>query len=242
MGDDASAIHNDLLVPFAGYRNYNDAGVYSLGGNASLWSSSPYSAENSRSRYLYLYVGGKLSMDSYNRAGANSLRCIYDSYDTYTKAWSSSSEDGDWLITVNIAALNGGENTCTLENYIFSWIFASPSVVFRNISQSVHCIFGNAKGSVVTLQLSWDLTDGSGNTIPEWNVRLKNTAWIATPAGLQWASSAITEYTWLNQTLTLFNKVANKIWEATWSAVDIQVEIPWWTPDGVYNWTLVLSY
>jgi len=156
--------------------------------------------------------------------------------------WANDNEDGDWLITVNIAALNNGQNTCTLDNYIFSWIFASPSVVFRNISQSMHCVFGNANGSVVTLQLSGDLTDGSGNTIPAWNVRLKNTAWTATPAGLQWASSAINDYTSLNQTLTLFNKVANKIWEATWSAVDIQVEIPWWTPDGVYNWILVLSY
>ena len=106
----------------------------------------------------------------------------------------------------------------------------------------MHCVFWNANESVVTLQLSWDLTDWSGNTIPAWNVRLKNTAWTATPAAVQWASSAIGDYTSLNQTLTLFNKVANKIWEATWSAVDIQVEIPWWTPDGVYNWTLVLSY
>ena len=86
MGDDASAIHNDLLVPFAGDRDYGDAGVYYLGSYASLWSSSPTSAEDSRSRYLYLGVGGDLSMFDDYRAYAYSLRCIYDSYQTYTKA------------------------------------------------------------------------------------------------------------------------------------------------------------
>ena len=86
MRNDASAIHNDLLVPFAGNRNYNDAEVYDLGSNANLWSSSPRSAENSNSRNLYLDVDGDMDMNDIDRANAYSLRCIYDSYDVYTKA------------------------------------------------------------------------------------------------------------------------------------------------------------
>ena len=84
MGNNASAIHSQLLVPFAGTRGYFDAGVYSLGSYAFLWSSSPSPAWDPRSFYLSLSVGGFLDMSYDLRAVAYSLRCVYDSYETYT--------------------------------------------------------------------------------------------------------------------------------------------------------------
>ena len=86
MGDDASVIHSQLLVPFAGHRTYDDAGVYGLGSYVNLRSSSPNSTENPNSRNLNLNVDGKMDMNNNNRANANSLRCVYDSYETYTPA------------------------------------------------------------------------------------------------------------------------------------------------------------
>ena len=91
----ASAIHNDLLVPFAGDRNHIAAKVYDLGSSAYLWSSSPYSAETPYSRYLFLDVYGDMGMGYDRRADAYSVRCVYDSYQTYTKASNLSSEGGD---------------------------------------------------------------------------------------------------------------------------------------------------
>lgn len=86
MGDDASAIHSQLLVPFAGYRANDDAGVYDLGSSAYLRSSSPDSSGGPYSRPLYLGVDGGMGMYSITRAYASSLRCVYDSYETYTPA------------------------------------------------------------------------------------------------------------------------------------------------------------
>ena len=89
MGNNASAIHNQLLVPFAGYRHFDGAAVYFLGSAAALRSSSPSSTETPYSRYLFLNVAGILNMDAGYRAIADSLRCVYDSYETYTPASSS---------------------------------------------------------------------------------------------------------------------------------------------------------
>ena len=86
MGDDASVIRSQLLVPFAGYRNYKGAEVYDLGGDAYLRSSSPSSAGNPNSRNLTLFMRGGGDMFNDSRANANSLRCVYDSYETYTPA------------------------------------------------------------------------------------------------------------------------------------------------------------
>ena len=86
MGNNVSAIHSQLLVPFAGVRD-NDAGeVYVLGSFDGLRSSSPDSTEHPNSRFLYLDVDGQIDMVRFSRADAFSLRCIYDSYETYTPA------------------------------------------------------------------------------------------------------------------------------------------------------------
>ena len=57
MGDDASVIHSQLLVPFAGYRYYDGAEVYGLGGSVYLRSSSPNSTEASVLSLLVLDCG-----------------------------------------------------------------------------------------------------------------------------------------------------------------------------------------
>ena len=80
-------LHSDLYIPFAGLRNYDDASVYGMGGNANLWSSSPYSASSPLSRYLSLNVGGYLDMNYRYRAYALSVRCFYDSYQPFTQSF-----------------------------------------------------------------------------------------------------------------------------------------------------------
>lgn len=80
-------LRDKLLIPFAGYRNYYDASVDFMGYDASLWSSSPYSASGPYSRDLYLTVGGGLNMGSYHRANALSVRCFYDSYQPFTQSF-----------------------------------------------------------------------------------------------------------------------------------------------------------
>ena len=80
-------LHNELLIPFAGLRNYLDASVYYMGYYAYLWSSSPYSASNPNSRSLYLNVDGHLNMLSNLRTNAISVRCFYDFYKPYTQSF-----------------------------------------------------------------------------------------------------------------------------------------------------------
>ena len=85
MLDNASNIHTQLKIPFAGLRSYYYASVDYLGNTASLWSSSPYSASDPDSRRLYLDVDGYLGMNYDSRAHAYSVRCFYDFYQPYTE-------------------------------------------------------------------------------------------------------------------------------------------------------------
>ena len=83
-------LRDKLLIPFAGYRIYDDASVSSMGIYADLWSSSPYSAYNPDSRGLNLSVGGDLGLGYDGRANANSVRCFYDSYQPFTQSFTLS--------------------------------------------------------------------------------------------------------------------------------------------------------
>ena len=151
----------------------------------------------------------------------------------------------DWWepqVVVNIADFNEWRNTCTWDNYVFNNIVAWPTTVTWNLVKTFQCAFWEAGGKAVTIQLSWDLEDWNGNTISSWNVKIKNSVWTATPSNVQSWTTAITTYTPLNQIVTLFNKTAWVIWRAEWSWVDIEITVLWWTPDGTYNWTLVLTY
>ena len=91
MRNNTMAIHNDLLVPFAGYRSYNKATVAGFGSYAYLWSSSPNRTYYDSSRALYWNIYG-YGLSNENRCYAYSIRCVYDSYDIYTEAWDISCE------------------------------------------------------------------------------------------------------------------------------------------------------
>lgn len=148
----------------------------------------------------------------------------------------------DSEIIVNIAALNNGQNTCSWEDYIFPNISALPTVQTISLAKRFSCIFWNAAAKAVTLQLSGDLKDWNGNVISWENVKLSNPDWTAAPAVLKNGTTTFSEQTFLWNWQTLFNKVANKIWEAYWSGVEIKITIPAWTPDWLYEGTLVLTY
>lgn len=235
-----SQFYTDFQIPFAGYR-YGDGSLYDQGDYANLWSSSPYVGdENARYFRMFEYDANAKSYD--RRTVGFPVRCFKDS-----ALGSSSSEGGDgsgWNseIIVNIWQFNNWQNTCTWQDFIFSGIFASPTTITRNLVKTFQCAFGEMWQKAVTLQLQWDLTDWSGNVISSWNVKIKNSAWVWTPAWVKWTAVSTDEYTWLNKTITLFNKAENIIWIAEWTWIDIQIEIPWWTPDGTYNGTLILSY
>lgn len=111
---DGLKFQEDFKIPFAGGRNYLDARIFYMGYTASLWSSSPY-VGSANARIFSLDPDGAQAINDDYRARAYSLRCFKDSYLEFP-----SSEGGDSEIIVNIAALNGGQNTCTLDNYIFS--------------------------------------------------------------------------------------------------------------------------
>jgi len=89
-------LHNELLIPFAGLRDYNDASVYNMGYYANLWSSSHRSASSPNSRYLYLNVDGNLSMYHLYSAYATSVRCFYDSYQPFTQSFILSFTGSEW--------------------------------------------------------------------------------------------------------------------------------------------------
>ncbi len=85
-------IHNQLLIPFAGFRNY-DSSVSSLGFYASLWSSRPYTNSPTwtpDSRTLGLFVPGGYQLAGGHRGSANSVRCFYDFYQSFPRPLSIS--------------------------------------------------------------------------------------------------------------------------------------------------------
>lgn len=79
---------NYFNIPFAGYRSFSNASLYSQGDNGYYWSSSPRSASSSGARYLNLnlYIVGVMGSRDL-RAYGFSVRCFKDSYvapKTYT--------------------------------------------------------------------------------------------------------------------------------------------------------------
>lgn len=143
-------------------------------------------------------------------------------------------------LTLTIWPFNGWVNTCTWSDYSFT---ATASTSDQNVhqSKSFSCAFWATASSTVTLQMSWNMTWPV--TISSGSVKLKNTEWTATPSALKSTTNAISTFTAFNTTpAVLFSKAANKIWTWAWSAIDIQVTIPAWAPNGTYNWTIVLSY
>ena len=90
--------------------------------------------------------------------------------------------------------------------------------------------------------MSGDLTDWNGNVIPWANVKLSNPEWTSTPTWLKNGTTAFSGQTFMWWWKTLFNKVENMIWEAQGSGVQIEITVPAWTPDGTYQWTIILDF
>ena len=236
IGSNLSQFYTAFQIPFAGNRVSLDGSLNNQGDYAIFWSSSPsVGTEGAWSFDMSEYYARAYGANP--RAHGLPVRCFKDS-----ALGSSSSESGDSEIVVNIWKFNNWQNTCTWQDFIFSGIFASPTTITRNLVKTFQCAFGEMWQKAVTLQLQWDLTDWSGNVISSWNVKIKNSAWVWTPAWVKWNAVSTDSYTSLSNTITLFNKASNIIWIAEWTWVDIQIEIPWWTPDGTYNGVLVLSY
>ena len=230
-------LNTELYFPFAGGRGYFSAGVNYQGADAYYWSSTAYSAD--LAYRLNFDSSGLHPQDGDYRSFGLSVRCFKNS--PYS-ASDLPSEGGDSEIIVNIAALNGGQNTCSGEDFIFPAITASPVVQTIKLAKKFQCIFWNAANKAVTLHLSGDLTDWNGNVIPWANVKLSNPEWTSTPTWLKNGTTAFSGQTFMWWWKTLFNKVENMIWEAQGSGVQIEITVPAWTPDGTYQWTIILDF
>ena len=223
---DGLKFQEDFKIPFAGYRNLNDAKVYDMGKFANLWSSSPY-VGNDIARYFTLSPNGA-NAGSYDfRAYAYSLRCFKDSYLEFP-----SSEGGGNTGQVTLT-LTAWENTCTLQDYNL-WVH-NVSSEDQNVStswQNIVCEF--LKNTSATIQLSmWDLVDWTKEI---WR---QNFTWIVTSL---WSSLwTIANLTWWSYNFLsshiIYTKEANTIWTRTWSLA-IEWIIPAWTPSWEYTWEL----
>ena len=230
-------LNTELYFPFAGYRSNSSAGVGNQGTDARYWASNMSS------------VGAAYNL-GFDSDTLNPKSGSYPSYGSSVRCFKNSpysasdlpSEGGDSEIVVNIAALNGGQNTCSGEDFIFPAITASPVVQTIKLAKKFQCIFWNAANKAVTLHLSGDLTDWNGNVIPWANVKLSNPEWTSTPTWLKNGTTAFSGQTFMWQWKTLFNKVENMIWEAQGSGVQIEITVPAWTPDGTYQWTIILDF
>ena len=219
-----------VLIPLAGYMSSYNGSVRLAGMHYYLWSSSPgqYSVYNLGSEPADIY-----------RTSALPIRCVYNYNEFYEN---TSSEGGDSEIIVNIAEFNWWQNTCSGSNYIFENIVAWTSTGTHTLSWVFQCAFGNGRSSsTVTLQLSGDLVADGDRVISGSNLMMKNSEWTVSPVWLKFANTLISTWSALTATQTLFQKTANLIWVASW-VVEVQLTVPWWTPDGTYNWVLVLTY
>ena len=229
-----SQFYTAFQIPFAGYRDIYDGSLYSQGDYAYLWSSSPY-VGNESARYFDMnedYAGA--DSNDY-RAYGFPVRCFKDS-----ALGSSSSEGGEPQVIVNIAEFNWWQNTCTWSNFIFENIQADKTSRDYELTWVFECAFWDSQSKTVTLQLSGNLVADGDRIISGSNVQMKNSEWTSSPVWLKFANT-LNAYQALTATKILFQKTGSMIWRASW-VVSIQITVPAWTPDGTYNWTLVLTY
>ena len=143
-------------------------------------------------------------------------------------------------VIVNIWQFNWWQNTCTWSNFIFENIQADKTSRDYELTWVFECAFGDSQSKTVTLQLSGNLVADGDRVISGVNVQMKNSEWTSSPVWLKFANT-LSAYQALIATKTLFQKTGSMIWIASW-VVSIQITVPAWTPDGTYNWTLVLTY
>ena len=150
-------LHNELLIPVAGYRGSPGVSVYGMGSYGELWSSSPYSASDPKSRILFLNVHGSLNMSNVSRADALSVRCFYDSYQPFTQSFtltfgvsddngSTSAETGS-VASGTVIVLSTGDFEATKDGWTHLWwnTDASATGVLESITMTedttVYAIF-----------------------------------------------------------------------------------------------------
>jgi hypothetical protein len=83
-------IHKNLLLPFDGYRGFNDAIVYNLWSWANLDTSSPNFLAQSQTisqynKWTSLCITGMIGIWTAPHTNGVSLRCFYNYYDSYQK-------------------------------------------------------------------------------------------------------------------------------------------------------------
>lgn len=150
-------------------------------------------------------------------------------------------QDTSKKVEVTIGEYNGWINTCQLEDYIFNFTGSTEDQT-GSVSHEITCQFWDSSAKTVTLQLQNDLSNWSTGIAKE-NVKLSNVTWIDNPATIHWSDNyAFTDADFYDMGQGLFTKIANTIWDATWTNVSISITVPAWTPNGTYTGTLVLDF
>ena len=150
-------------------------------------------------------------------------------------------ETWDNKVTVEISPYNGGVNSCSWDDYQFNFSW-SADVQTGTISWNINCIFWKHWQQVVSIALEWALTSEE-STIATSQLKLKNGTWTWTPTDLgTQATDAANFVLFDGDGVSLFNKAANKIWDASGTNIEIQIVVPAWQPNGTYTGTLVLTF
>ena len=260
FNNSVSEIHRNLLLPFAGYRWYSDAIVYNLWTWANVDTSSPNVSLSTQvispyNKWTSLSITGTIGIWSASRANGVSVRCFYDSYETYTKL-----NPGEMSAQINLSVIKW-----TLTIWTTTWNLNLWEVNVSNSAQELSWSFGadsfwvedmkwletGYRTTISVSNLSWTVPT---HVISASNVSLK-TAW-ATPNYISWASvddsqvvfgSGMTS--WHNNwaaPVTYFNRqntpsnLAWRVWK-WWDNLQIKVNIPAHTPYDTYRWTITYT-
>lgn len=139
--------------------------------------------------------------------------------------------------TVQVTLAESGTTYCTLWDYSLAGDTSFSSQKLTDNSNSLECTFYGSGVETVTLQLSGDLEDGS-NIIPGTWVELTtlqsnftSNAWTV----VWWSTVAYTGQEFKTSSVTLFDKNAYTMGSITLSNVQIDVNIPAYTPAGTYT-------
>jgi hypothetical protein len=104
---EATLFRNDLLLPLAGYRNYNSsASVNSKGSNGSYWSSSP---DSTKARNLRMDSSSANASYYNNRAYGFSLRPFKNQSSVVSVADALDGIDNE-LVNINQTIANNTED------------------------------------------------------------------------------------------------------------------------------------
>ena len=94
MWNDPLKMHEELLIPYAGWRDSTEIVPDYLGHYAHFWSSTPYSTSSPESLAIVIKDNNDLFQGEGARSIAVSLRCFYNSYETYSEPWNNNKQTG----------------------------------------------------------------------------------------------------------------------------------------------------